>query len=658
MKINKDFIFKTSISKDRYINKEISGAMIASCKVLTVKDIRKKYGFKRNVGVGYMESEETAETLLNKLLNGAVMCNLFSPYRCRKDGTFGSSEKRDRNFKGSFTIGVDIDHTSYQSVEDYINKLTFKPTFYYTSYSNEQPNKGIRFRMIYVFDDLIKNKYFFRYAAYQVHKAVEKDTDELIDDYCGIKCSQYFNGTNINTEGLIVKYGLTNNIYSLSDFNITKEGYIDFVEHNCYYKTHDKRRERYFRSILDNYYRSNIIIHQEGENAADVKKTALKSNPSFRLQNDMARLPYEEFMKYNRHKYRYYYRVEKGEWINNAFQFVDDDYFALYYNVTTVKDGSQRRKKLYQRMCLRRVMNPDVDADTLLFNAYEDVHKFFEVDKDLTIECLAKNVEWAMNKDIEDIKIDFSDTISYLKSKGPKKGIIYKNRAARSRQNTYALLDSYYNKDLSVVDNIIAIYNIYGYEVKKSTIYAYLNDRNIKDIKNTKNQNDDLILSVYDPTISLRKNHQYINEHICKVSLGKLSKLINKVTKESQINNIEVIEDNKTDDIEDNEEVKKDDNNTLNFYILDLYYDSNISVKDNITNIYNIYGYDINEDTVKTYIDDKNQKKQDDILYKVSFLSKRYDELDNRCRNKYNNILDNISNIINSTSTSINIAVI
>lgn len=523
MEINKDYKFTVSVSKDRYINKEISGAMIASGKNEEVKEIRKKYGFKKNSGVGYIESTETPETLLDKLLNGAVMCNLFNVSRFRKDGTFSSSEKKDDNFKGSFTVGVDIDHTSFKSVEDYVDRLTYKPTFYYTSYSNEQPNKGVRFRMIYVFDTMIENKYFFRYVGYTLHKLIEQDTDEVIDDYCGIRCSQYFNGTNINTTGLIVKYGITNNIYSLDDFNITAEGFIDFVKHNCYYSSSDKRRTKYFQILIDNYNKSNTVIEDKKEETKiyDIEcGVEINNKPSQHLVSDMQRLDYDEFMKYNRHNYNYFYRIEKDEWINGSYQFVDDNYFALFYNVNTVKDGNQRRKKLYQRMCLRRVMKPEVDADTLLFNAYEDVHKYFETDGDLTIECLAKNVEWAMSKSVEDIENDFSDTLAYLRSKAPKKGIIYKSKAAHSKANTYSLLDTYYNRDLSVTDNITEIYNIYGYTVKKSTIYDYLKDRKIS------NNNNDLILSVYDFSLSLRKNWKYINENVCKVSLGKLSTLI------------------------------------------------------------------------------------------------------------------------------------
>ena len=80
------------------------------------------------------------------------------------------------------------------------------------------------------------------------------------------------------------------------------------------------------------------------------------------------------FMRYNRHKFKYFYRPERDDWINDTYQLIDDEYFCLPYTVDEYKlaDGQGTRKSLYTRMCLRRIMKPDVDPTELLFNAYED----------------------------------------------------------------------------------------------------------------------------------------------------------------------------------------------------------------------------------------------------------------------------------------------
>ena len=248
MLTNTDYKFKVSLSVDAYINKEISGAMIGSTKDESNRIIRKKYGYAANKGIGYKECEVTSNELLNYLTNGHVFCHLFNPTQFRKDGTFGSSQKKDDNFNGSWCIGVDIDSTSYSTITDYIDKLEFKPTFWYSSYSNT-PNKP-KFRMVYVFDEFIEGKYFFRYCAWQLNSKIEIDTDEEIEDDCNLRCAQYFNGTNLNNPDLFVGCGISNNIYSFNDFAITESGYISFLKNRCFYKSKNKERDNEINNII------------------------------------------------------------------------------------------------------------------------------------------------------------------------------------------------------------------------------------------------------------------------------------------------------------------------------------------------------------------------------------------------------------------------
>jgi hypothetical protein len=134
--------------------------------------------------VGYKKGTFTPQELLDKLTEGHVFCHIFDPTRCRrrKDRTFGNSEKKNENFRCSYIIGVDIDETKYKTAEDFIEKLELKPTFYYTSYRNQQEGLGARIRMIYIFIQPIDSPYLFRYFSWKLHKKIEKDTKEKIKD--------------------------------------------------------------------------------------------------------------------------------------------------------------------------------------------------------------------------------------------------------------------------------------------------------------------------------------------------------------------------------------------------------------------------------------------------------------------------------------------
>ena len=571
MKESKEYQFEVSLSKDAYADKRISGAMIGSTKVEENRIIRKEYGFPSNKGIGYEKVQLTTSELLESLLCGHVFCHLFNTNVLRKDGSFGSSQKCDANFVGSFVIGVDVDKTNYNSASEFVSKLTVKPTFYYTTYSNMQEGKGARFRLIYVFEEKIQNPYFFRYCAYSLNRIIEKDTNELIEDDCNLRCSQYFNGTNKNADNIILDYNNTNLVYSLDDIDVSREGFIDFLNHYCYYKTRNRERTIEINNILNILNNSNISLsssttyYSEMENrdttesettsefvsnisVGEIEKGFYKCDENF--VSDMSRLDYDEFMRYNRHKYPYIYRIEKNEWIDGIYQYIDEDYFSLYWNATRVQDGQKRRKKLFERMCLRRVMNPEIDANTLLFNAYEDVARFFEVDKDLTIDCLVRNVEVAMNLNIEDIKKNLSETINWLKSRKPKSGIILKsgitfNVAERNtvlKNIRWTLIADVYDNNLSVQENLEFI-NRNLFKVGKSTIYNFLKENNMN-TESSKIQ-DWSVKELIDVNLSVRKNLELLKNQGIKIGKDRVARILRELKEEEMSNHVISVNDNK-----------------------------------------------------------------------------------------------------------------
>lgn len=549
-----NFRFQVSVSVDAYTDKIISNAMIGSTKVAENRRIRKKYGFKANKGVGYMEGTYTPQELLDQLTEGHVVCNLFNYGKTRKDGTFGSRHKKVSNFRASYMIGVDIDETQYDTAEDFIGRLELKPTFYYTSYSNQQEGKGARFRMMYVLDKPIRDPYHFRYFSLKLHSKIEADTQEKIHDKCGLVCSQYFNGTYKDNKDSVFSCGITNTIYEFKDFSPTKGDFLDYLNNNCYYRKSLSKEEksdiRYLKNIIIN---SNSLTTyyddwQKNEHFAIESDSAVwrgdqdivedkESRCSDRLVSDMSRLDYEEFMKYNRHKYCFFYRVEREDWITFndmvSYQEVGEDYFSLYYHSKRICDKQKRRKKLYQRMCLRRVMKPNVDADTLLFNAYEDLHRFCDNDHNsvgnvITVEELVRNVHCAMNKDIEDIETELSDTIGYLKSKRPKFGRIYKFkhssigvRNSLIKELNWTMIAENYNCSATLKENLQALQKL-NIRVSERTLYRFCKEYKIE----TKVNDDSELMEHYDHSLSLRKNLILLKGMGYKVSLGRLSRLV------------------------------------------------------------------------------------------------------------------------------------
>ena len=574
MQFNSNFTFEVSLSKDSYSDKVISGAMIGTTKNEENRRIRKQYGFTSNKGIGFERTSVNSEQLLNSLLDGNVFCHLFNPASIRKDGTFGSSQKKDDNFVGSYVIGVDIDHTSYESAEEYVSKLSLQPTFYYTSYSNMQKNddgssKGARFRLIYVFNEKIVNPYFFRFCAYQLNRIIEKDTDELITDDCNLRCSQYFNGTNKNNPTVILSYGISNTIYSLSDIGVTDTSFIDFLCKYANYKTISKSRTEEINNLLfsitNNSYSFNksikefhlvkniqyvsTTLNDEMENK-DISSYMVEApvnsiSSSFSriteiILNDWGRLDEEEFKKSReweeaRRRTKYIYRVEK-DWINNTYQKVDEDYFSMFYYNSTQHDGQKRRKSLYQRMCLRRIIKPTITKDEMVVNTIIDIMRFFDnSDEVLNSDYIRRNIESAFDVDVADLEEQYKDTVKYLKeSTKPKRGIIYNGREAHSKETTFSILDEYYNVNISVTENLDVLNNVLCYKVGKSTVYEYLKNRGIKTDSNK--LTDEEIIELLDVRLSVRKNLEFLKDNDIKIGKDRVNKLLN-IKKNNQYNN-------------------------------------------------------------------------------------------------------------------------
>lgn len=571
MQSNEDFRFDISLSKENFFNKTISNAMIGKSNQ-TNRQIRKEYGFKSNRGVSFDgDLYLTPSLLLGYLLKGHVFCHNFQPYQRRKDGTFGSSQKKKRYFRYTNIIGVDIDKTNYMSVKEYIDTLRLKPTFWYTSYSHLKYNEekkygGPRFRLIYVFNSRIDNPYYFRYCATKLNKMIEEDTGEKITDKCNLNCTQYFNGTCIDNSELNIEYGITNFIYELEDIGVsfTKSSdcdYIDFLCHRCYYST--LKLDDYFgiRNELNrisykdyhyDYRKRMFVVNQEDMNTSHTINVNLEKDRTLEMDYiyemtepdtstysaatntilyDWDHRKIDDFLKCSQwvnaiRNTKYVYRKENN-WEDKNYQFVDDDYFSLYHFRSRRFNGEGRRKTLYQRMCLRRLLSPQITKDEMVVNTIVDILRYFDnSDGVLNSDFIMTNIDTSYTLSLDEINEMYKVSIDYLKQETrPNKGYIM--RCGNDKQKvSYEILDDYYNRDYSVNENCVILKENYNISFSKSTLYEYCNNRNIKTDKNK--LSDYEIMDLIDLTLSYRKSYEWFKDNNIKVGDKRLRRLYNK----------------------------------------------------------------------------------------------------------------------------------
>ena len=480
--------------------------------------------------MAFVEQRVSVAEFLNLATNGHAFCNLFDfnpdekywitasnglSYPCypvyKKGANKGAMKltiKADQFFRGSQTVFVDIDFTKYTVISEYISTLTQPPTCVYMSFSDNKDKHGIvsrRFRLVYVLDEVVGLE-DFRKISRTITDRIVLDTGEPLDDDCGTRVSQYMNGVFGNNETY-----QTDCIYSISDF--IGEG-IDYID------------------------------NPQPQDEVEQETTQIVFNEQ--MVNDMVKLEFPEFMHYYSKQYKYFYRTERPEieeWINGLYQLTDENYLQLWYYRERQVDGQMRRRKLFKNACLRRLMRPDVDPDTLLFNLYVDCFRFFDnSDGVITLDTLKRKVVNAMKMSQEQLTAYCNWEIQYWRESHPKficySGIITTRGQLSSISKTirWAEIDKVYDRSKSISENAETI------DVPISTLYRYCNDKWINTHPNRgmtkeeqrkakhedKSRKIQLFKKLYDPDLSLRENIEKMEESGLELTKSTLNRWIEK----------------------------------------------------------------------------------------------------------------------------------
>ena len=507
--IDRNFKFRVNISNDWYEKKTDATAC------LSLKGA--KYIGKEKMA--FRECDVTVDQFLQCAMNGYTFCNLFTfdpnkfywfetsngrRYKSmplypkgKNQGCMRLEFKCDRFFHGAQTVFVDIDKTRFESIPEYLQCLTIPPTCVYMSYSDRQEKRGVtsrRFRMVYVFDHVL-GKEDLNVVSRCITDSIVRDTGEPMEDDCGERVSQYFNGVHENDEW--------------------------YASYRIYY------RFEFPESLPP------VDESQYQTQAQDPTKPTVQFSPQ--LIWDMTLMDYQKFMSHYSWRYKYYYRTESDYWINGTYQLTDDNYLQLWWPTEIITDGNNRRRKLFKRACLRRLMKPDVDADTLLFNMYVDFHRFIDnSDNVITLETLKRRTERAMQMDWDDL-LEYCDyEIGYWRDHKHKfilhPDLPYKQSQIRSitKEVHYSEIDSWYDRSRSVKENSTAL------NVPLRTLYRYCSERGIdtnpgkpmtesqrrEANRQAKTDMKARFMLLYDPNLSAPKNLEIMRQNGIDISEG------------------------------------------------------------------------------------------------------------------------------------------
>lgn len=496
MKENKNFKFKTNVSLDCYEKKTDASACLSKQGAKAVN--KSKMAFK--------VQDVTVPEFLSLATSGHTFCGLFAYDANQKywvtttegksyqqypeyknganKGAMKLTFKADQYFCGSQIVFVDVDKTKFKTIPEYLAALRYKPTFTYPSYSDNIEKNGVvsrRFRLGYVFDQML-GKDELLHISRAINDCIVIDTAEPMEDDCGTRISQYMNGCFGNNETYE-----TDIIYSLNDF--PKIDYCVVAQPTV---TPQKQ---------------GVIFNEQ-------------------LIEAMGTMSYSDFMHY--HSWMgYRYRVEKPDWIAGTYQMTDDTYLQLWFYREKVLDGQKRRRKLFKNACLRRLMFPDIDADTLLFNLYVDFCRFFDnSDGVITLKTLMNKVKNAMEMSHEQLLAYCDYEIEYWKKNRPTfilspavphtVEVVNWVRGDIAHRN----LDLVYDRSKSVKENqaitgvpIASLYRyceLRGIDTNPNKLQTEKEKREAA--RQTKQEKIELFKKFYNPNMTIMQNQQLLNE--------------------------------------------------------------------------------------------------------------------------------------------------
>lgn len=463
----------------------------------------KKYSEK----LAFKESKVSILDFINATSNGYAFAGLFSPveevnewgntiYPYYSDGSLKITFKKKKYFKGSQVVFVDIDETSYKDVKEYLDLLSWKPTVTYTTFSDSADSR--RFRLVYVFDQVLDAEQYST-AYYMIARRINSDTGEGIKDNCGSIVNQYMNGTGKNAE-----IHSTNIIYSWKDivgeyYSVNKMNEIDYNNvinniinnsNNTYninihttYSSYSQNSE-HFESIIIQEDRTGSYDIELDDNYYHLLDWAF-SNPNKPFYGDGQSYFYEPELFVEGHEGFKYAKIDSM----NMFLPADhskymDRYFKLFYYVDLAQDKENRRKDIYKRMCLRRLMRPEASPEQIAYCAYIDIKRFMDnSDKVFNADFIKRNVERAFRESFQKIKDTYSNDIEFLVDHTtPVKGYRYyfeKDNYSTGKLQTAKHLVMFesvikeYDPSKPVKENLEYLHSL-GIMVSERALYDYL----------------------------------------------------------------------------------------------------------------------------------------------------------------------------------------
>ncbi len=303
----------------------------------------------------FTRTSSTIGEFCDSIVNGYGYVGIFNAPK-----TFSMHDKSCSNFSHSWFVSIDIDHSQI-GMQDMLTGMRYQPTIAYTSCSNGMEG-DCRFRLVYLFDEPIRSQEEYCNTVFAILYSNGIGVGDV--DPKSFEVQQYFNGNGTGNIELIPN----DIIYCKNDFNLYYINYhlikgykknninesvnkhnplkdIQYVSNDTFEFTNKEFEEDFYRLGLKEILEKYIGVFP------DVQRTPLQDVD----EDTMAVLLPEDFVS-----------------IKPKWKMVDGE-----PRIVKIKDGEGRRNKLFTYGILRRLINPGISYDNLVFNLLSDFYNYF-----------------------------------------------------------------------------------------------------------------------------------------------------------------------------------------------------------------------------------------------------------------------------------------
>lgn len=394
---------------------------------------------------------------------------------------FKGTGAKSQHYIGTYVVSIDIDHTDVP-MRQFLKGLRDLPYFAYETFSSKVGNYC--YRLCYVFtEELIgKDTYASAYETLCKRNGIKNY------DKCATSAYQYFNGTRLDAD--ICE---TRKTYTLDEI-----GVCNIINPNCTFDKEDKLDGKgYFSDDLvkelDDLDYHGIVSKYANTGTYRNKQCS----PIPKVSDDVKIIPLPKD----------FYEITRP-WVCPQYatsNIINPNCTFSKGYIRKLKNGEHRRYRLYDNLCIRRLILPDLTLDELLYDACYEMNYF--IDNTDKTDIITKSQ--VMSIVLSAYKRDLS-TFNYVrpretmvnwiwcKNHNVTKRMVAKevadNKRKDMKENKKKIFFELYNKNLTIKENIENFIEQTGIKVSERTVKMWKKELGMTREYNVSNTTSNIII--------------------------------------------------------------------------------------------------------------------------------------------------------------------